>query len=81
MTSLRNRFLTFVAAGLLSIGLGASAALKEALEGFQRQALHAARLSFTHPRSGKAVSYEAPLPADFAALLKALTRDAREAGE
>jgi hypothetical protein len=31
MTSLRNRFLTFVAAGLLSIGLGASAAQAQAV--------------------------------------------------
>ena len=31
MTSLQNRFLTFVAAGLLSIGLGASAAQAQAI--------------------------------------------------
>jgi 23S rRNA pseudouridine1911/1915/1917 synthase len=58
---------------------GASAQLRAALEGFQRQALHAARLSFVHPRSGKAVSYDAPLPADLAGLLEALARDAAEA--
>ena len=29
---------------------------------FRRQALHAARLTFTHPKSGKRVAYEAPLP-------------------
>jgi 23S rRNA pseudouridine1911/1915/1917 synthase len=60
---------------------GASAALKTALEGFQRQALHAARLSFNHPKSGKPVSYEAPLPADLAGLLDALERDRREGGK
>jgi 23S rRNA pseudouridine1911/1915/1917 synthase len=59
---------------------GASAALKAALEGFHRQALHAARLSFAHPKSGKPVSFDAPLPADLAGLLGALDRDAREAG-
>ena len=29
---------------------------------FKRQALHAARLTFTHPKSGKRVSYDAPMP-------------------
>jgi 23S rRNA pseudouridine1911/1915/1917 synthase len=60
---------------------GASAALKIALEGFHRQALHAARLSFAHPKTGKPVSYEAPLPADLAGLLTALERDRRENGK
>jgi 23S rRNA pseudouridine1911/1915/1917 synthase len=54
---------------------GATASLRAALEGFRRQALHAARLSFAHPMSGKSVSYEAPIPADFSALLGALDRD------
>jgi 23S rRNA pseudouridine1911/1915/1917 synthase len=30
-----------------------------------RQALHAARLAFDHPRTGRRLSFEAPLPADF----------------
>jgi 23S rRNA pseudouridine1911/1915/1917 synthase len=60
---------------------GASIALKAALEGFHRQALHAARLSFEHPKSGKPVVYDAPLPADLAGLLDALERDRREAGK
>ena len=54
---------------------GASTELKAALEAFRRQALHAARLTFIHPKSGKSVSYEAPLPEDFSALLGALARD------
>jgi len=58
---------------------GATPELKAALEGFHRQALHAARLSFAHPKSGKAMAVEAPLPADFAALLGALARHAAEA--
>jgi 23S rRNA pseudouridine1911/1915/1917 synthase len=32
--------------------------------GIERQALHAARLAFTHPATGAAVAFEAPLPAD-----------------
>ena len=34
-----------------------------------RQALHAAELGFEHPRTGKAVRFERPLPADMQALL------------
>jgi 23S rRNA pseudouridine1911/1915/1917 synthase len=57
---------------------GASSGLTQALEGFPRQALHAARLTFVHPKSGKQVSFEAPLPADLVGLLGALERDRRE---
>jgi len=57
---------------------GATPALIHALENFGRQALHAARLTFTHPKSGKRVSYEAPLPADLVGLLDALARDVAE---
>jgi 23S rRNA pseudouridine1911/1915/1917 synthase len=39
-----------------------------------RQALHACRLAFIHPRDGEAVSFESPLPADFRALLEGLRR-------
>ena len=58
---------------------GASPTLKSALESFRRQALHAERLSFTHPKSGKPVTYTAPLPADLRELLGALARDLAEA--
>ena len=40
--------------------------------GMHRQALHAARLAFAHPSSGRTVSFEAPPPADFAAALEAM---------
>ncbi len=43
-----------------------------AVEGFSRQALHAATLGFTHPLTQEWLSFEAPLPPDFAALLKSL---------
>ncbi len=36
------------------------------------QALHAARLSLTHPRSGERMSFECPLPKEFARLLEIL---------
>jgi 23S rRNA pseudouridine1911/1915/1917 synthase len=49
-----------------------SPAQREALAAFRRQALHAAKLEFEHPVTGKSVSVEAPLPQDFATLLDVL---------
>jgi 23S rRNA pseudouridine1911/1915/1917 synthase len=40
-----------------------------------RQMLHAFRLSFIHPRSGKRVGFEAPRPEDFSDALSALALD------
>ena len=40
--------------------------------GMPRQALHAARLRFIHPITGKAMSFTAPWPEDFAALVERL---------
>jgi 23S rRNA pseudouridine1911/1915/1917 synthase len=42
------------------------------LDAFPRQALHAFRLALVHPVTGSEMAWEAPLPADFAALLEAL---------
>ncbi len=39
---------------------------------FPRQALHAYRLGFVHPRSGETLSFETPLPTDMRELLDAL---------
>jgi 23S rRNA pseudouridine1911/1915/1917 synthase len=58
---------------------GASEELAQSLRAFGHQALHAARLAFDHPRSGKRVTVETPVPADFAGLLEVLRSDAREA--
>jgi 23S rRNA pseudouridine1911/1915/1917 synthase len=44
--------------------------LREALEVLRRQALHAAVLGFTHPRSLKHVEFSSPLPADMAEVIK-----------
>ncbi len=63
--------------GRLRLPPGASPELVEGLRAFRRQALHAARLALTHPRSDKAVSWEAPLPEDMAELLSLLRRDTR----
>ena len=55
---------------------GATPRLEQALRGFRRQALHAARLSFSHPATGVALAFEAPLPPDLAGLIEALREDA-----
>ncbi len=39
-----------------------------------RNFLHAARLEFTHPKSGKAVEFDAPLPEDLQSFLEKLRR-------
>lgn len=65
--------------GRLLLPKGATPELIEAIRGFGRQALHAARLAFEHPVSGKPVEAEAPLPKDIKALLKVLAKDAAEA--
>ncbi|MGI9250470.1 MAG: 23S rRNA pseudouridine(1911/1915/1917) synthase RluD [Pseudohongiellaceae bacterium] len=52
-----------------------SSQLATALQKFQRQALHACRLTLTHPGSGKSMTWQAPLPEDFTALLNTLQQD------
>ncbi len=59
---------------------GATPALLDALQAFQRQALHAARLAFVHPLSGAELVFEAPLPADMQALIAVLRQDLPAAG-
>ncbi len=49
--------------------------LEAALRGFKRQALHAARLGFVHPKTGEFVEWEAPLPEDMAQLIEACRQD------
>ena len=65
--------------GRLLLPKGASTELIEMLRGFHRQALHATRLAFAHPVSGKPIACEAPLPADLRELLAVLARDAKPA--
>lgn len=64
--------------GRLLLPKGATPELIEQIRGFKRQALHAARLAFEHPVSGKPVECTAATPADMRALLDALARDARQ---
>jgi 23S rRNA pseudouridine1911/1915/1917 synthase len=48
---------------------------RKLLEMMPRQALHAYRLSFTHPVNGTELSFEAPLPDDYRALLETLDQE------
>ena len=58
--------------GRLRVPRGASAALREVISAFRRQALHAARLELIHPASGELVGWEVDMPEDFAQLLAVL---------
>jgi 23S rRNA pseudouridine1911/1915/1917 synthase len=62
--------------GRLAMPAGAGDALKLALRQFRRQALHATRLSFSHPRTNEKVEIEMPPPNDFVELLEVLRTDA-----
>lgn len=44
--------------------------LKNAIDQFNRQALHAASLTFEHPATSQIMSFSSPLPQDMAALIK-----------
>jgi 23S rRNA pseudouridine1911/1915/1917 synthase len=63
----------------LKLPRGATPELVAQLRGFRRQALHAERLEFAHPRNAAPVAVEAPRPRDLDALLRALRDDTRAA--
>ena len=65
--------------GRLGMPKGATEELQVALREFPRQALHAARLKFEHPVTGRAIECTAPLPDDMVQLLGVLARDAAQA--
>ncbi len=46
----------------------------EALESLNRQALHAARLAFVQPKSGKNLAFDSPLPKEIQKLIAALRK-------
>jgi 23S rRNA pseudouridine1911/1915/1917 synthase len=58
---------------------GAAPELVDTLRAFKRQALHAASLGLDHPRTGKRLVLNSPVPEDFRQLLHALRDDARTA--
>jgi 23S rRNA pseudouridine1911/1915/1917 synthase len=65
--------------GRFALPKGATLQLRETLRAFKRQALHAASLTFEHPRSAKRLIVQSPPPQDYALLLAALREDACDA--
>ena len=61
--------------GRLQIPKACSGELAKELKAFKRQALHARKLGFSHPRTGEPCSWEAPLPEDMVHLLTVLQND------
>jgi 23S rRNA pseudouridine1911/1915/1917 synthase len=73
------RHLGFPVAGDRVYGARATARLKEAT-GYTapRPLLHARRLTLTHPRDGRRMTFEAPLPADFTIALDFFRKHAQD---
>lgn len=58
--------------GRIKFLTNASEHLRNLLQQFKRQALHASTLSFHHPKTNKELTFTSPLPDDFHSLLQAL---------
>jgi len=65
--------------GRLTLPKGVSETLRQALRDFPRQALHASRLQFDHPVTGKPIECASSLPADMRGLLDLLAAEDRTA--
>ncbi len=61
--------------GRARVPAGAGDALIAQLRAFNRQALHAARLSLQHPVTAEPLTWQSPLPPDMQSLLNALEED------
>ncbi|MFN2360287.1 MAG: 23S rRNA pseudouridine(1911/1915/1917) synthase RluD [Marinobacter sp.] len=64
--------------GRLRLPKGTTDELRDALTGFQRQALHARQLTLEHPRTGELMTWEVPLPQDMETLLAALRKHVKD---
>ncbi len=65
-------------AGRLRMPKGLSEEMRQQLQQFRRQALHARTLGLIHPESGQFIEWSAPLPDDMQQILEALRQDAAE---
>lgn len=63
--------------GRLRIPKQSSEELNNALRGFRRQALHAARLGLRHPKTDEWMEWDVPIPADMQTLIEILRRENR----
>ena len=59
---------------------GTSAELRQAIESFKRQALHAEQLALDHPASGERMQWQVPLPQDMQAMLDLLRTETLREG-
>lgn len=76
MTHLRSPLLGDpVYGGRPRVPAGMSATARAAVLAFNRQALHATRLSLRHPANGEVMEWYAPLPADMVAIINILEED------
>ena len=64
--------------GRFRLPKGISLHLRQQLQTFQRQALHARELSLWHPTTDEYMTWEADLPEDFQTLLQALSDEQSE---
>jgi 23S rRNA pseudouridine1911/1915/1917 synthase len=55
--------------------------LKECVKRMNRQALHALRLTFNHPRTGEKVQFESPIPQDMREVLEWLRSQSKDRGK
>jgi 23S rRNA pseudouridine1911/1915/1917 synthase len=67
--------------GRFRLPKGISLHLRQVLQNFQRQALHARELSLWHPTTDEYMTWEVELPQDFADLLQALSDEQSETYE
>jgi 23S rRNA pseudouridine1911/1915/1917 synthase len=58
----------------LRLPKGTTEELRAVLAAFQRQALHARKLTLEHPKTGETLSWEVPMPDDMVDLLAALRK-------
>ena len=67
--------------GGLKLPRDATPEFVEVLRNFKRQALHAEKLEFAHPRTGDTVSVTAEIPADMQRLIEALRADSQRGAD
>ena len=67
--------------GGLKLPRDATPEFVEVLRDFKRQALHAEKLEFAHPRTGDTVSVTAEIPADMRQLIEALRADSQRGAD
>jgi 23S rRNA pseudouridine1911/1915/1917 synthase len=60
-------------AGRLKVPAGLNKEMRTKIQKFNRQALHATRLTVTHPQTGERIAWEVPMPDDMQKMVDALS--------